>query len=217
MKRIGITQRVTTRLWGQPHDCLDASWLELLSRLSLAPVPLPNIDDNKESIVKYLSESKLSGLVLSGGNDISGLGEIRGSEVSEARDAFEAMCIDWATEQEIPIFAVCRGFQFLNIKMGGRLSKVENHAATRHAVNHAPGSKPDLLDKYPLRLEVNSYHTFAITAGGLAPGFIPLYTDEEGHIEAAYRIDKKVVGVMWHPEREKPAQSFDEGIIRALF
>lgn len=217
MKRIGITQRVSTHFWGQAHDCLDASWAQLAFSLSLAPVPLPNLDAEKQVIAEYLAQCNLSGLILSGGNDISGLGNVRGSETCPVRDAFEATCIDWAIDQNTPILAVCRGFQFLNMQLGGNLTTIEGHEAARHVVHRSSGPAPNILDNYPVSLEVNSFHTYAISADDLAPDLTPLYTDIEGNVEAAHCVEKKVVGVMWHPERENPARSFDEALLRTLF
>lgn len=217
MKRIGVTQRVSTMARGQPHDCLDSAWSALLFSFSYAPVPLPNIDLGQERICEYLNECGLSGLILSGGNDIAGFGEVKGSEVSIVRDRFERAAIDWAVGAQVPILAVCRGMQLLNLHLGGGLTAVEGHAGVTHSVHRASASAPEFFGDPPESMAVNSYHNFAIAPDDLAPELEALFLDEQGFVEAAYGVRKRMVGVMWHPERARPAPPFDLTLIERLF
>lgn len=217
MNRIGITQRISTHFHGQPHDCLDSAWIQLLLSLGLSPVPLPNIDAEQSVVRDYLSSCSLSGLILSGGNDVMGFESRKGSETAATRDAFEGTAVDWATAGEIPILAVCRGFQFINVHMGGSLSEVDNHVGTRHTVYRISDAPIDTVMTDLFSFEVNSFHNFSIAAGDLASSLAPIFLDEENYVEAAVGTVHRIAGIMWHPERESTMRPFDADILRALF
>lgn len=217
MKRIGITQRVSTQFHGQPHDCLDTAWSDLLLSLERLPIPLPNIEAAPATIEAYLDAVSLDGLILSGGNDISGFGEVRGSEVSERREAFERAAVDWAMRREIPILAACRGMQFLNVILGGGLSAIRGHAGVPHAVLRVDDALPEAIESLPERLSVNSFHNFAVTTGQLAPDLRPAAIDADGNVEAYFHPSRPIVGTMWHPERPGDSEEFDRHVITKLF
>jgi putative glutamine amidotransferase len=70
--------------------------------------------------------SRPDGLVLTGGGDIepSRFGETRHAtvdDVSPARDALELGLTLRAVKDEVPLFAICRGIQVLNVALGGTL------------------------------------------------------------------------------------------------
>lgn len=213
IKRIGITQRVSSQFHGQPHDCLDQAWANLLLDMGYHPVPLPNLAGSQVGIATYLSGLALDGLILSGGNDIAGQGAVAGSEISERRDHFERMAIIWARHQALPVLGVCRGMQFLNVVLGGTLSAIKGHAGTRHRVSRVNPDQTACFSALPQQIEVNSYHNFAISADGLAAELIPAAIDEDGGIEAFVHSKERIAAMMWHPERTTPFCAVDKTII----
>jgi putative glutamine amidotransferase len=218
MKRIGVTQRVTTALYGQPHDCLDQAWADLFAALGAEFLPLPNLDTAPEKIEHYLSAAKLDGFILSGGNDIAGVAEgAKGSQISLRRDPFERHVIAYARANALPLLGVCRGMQFLNIELGGALAQIEGHANTRHKVKKLPGETPALFGDLPTECEVNSYHNFAIPPDGLAPGLTAVAADEAGFIEACFHPAEPIAAIMWHPEREPTLRGNDRTLMSRLF
>lgn len=200
MKRICISQRVeSVASYGERRDCLDQRWFELIFRLGYVPVPLPNVSE--EHARQLLADLQPHAVILSGGNSIASL-DPSASDVAPERDAFESAVVAHAVDTGTPVIGVCRGMQVLNLYFGGELLEIDGHVATRHPLR--PCS-----DAYSLPIEVNSYHQYCIPATGLSTAFTPLGFDEDGNIEAFCHKEKRILGIMWHPEREKPYSQLD--------
>jgi putative glutamine amidotransferase len=89
---------------------------------------------------------------------------------------------------------------------------VSGHAGTRHSL-----IKEESSIKFQLPSEVNSFHDFVIPRKLLGEGLTPLAYDNEGNIEAFYNQEDKVIGIMWHPEREKNFLKSDCDLIKSHF
>ena len=199
-RRIGITQRVSTRFHGAAHDCLDQAWSDLLLAMDYVPLPLPNLAGEEALIASYLS-----------GLDLSA-----GSEVSPRRDAFEKQAILWARHNQVPILAVCRGMQYLNVVLGGQLKPIQGHAGTRHLLSTVEQNAGGCFAHLPDRFEVNSFHNFAVDEAGLAAGLLPVALDANGNVEAYVHSHDRIAGMMWHLERTTPHSDLDMKTVRAL-
>lgn len=165
------------------------------------------------------------GLVLTGGSDVDPAlyAEAKHPETEEpdpARDALEASLLEEALTRDIPVLAICRGLQFLNVFHGGtliqHLDSVERHSR---------GTGDRTLPVHPIRIEpgtllfgiaggptwqVNSRHHQAVKTIG--QNLRVSATDaDDGTIEALERPDKRfVLAVQWHPEdqaRNDPGQA----------
>ena len=110
-----------------------------------------------------------------------------------------------AAGRGVPVLGVCRGFQFMNVHLGGGLSPVSGHVASYHAISSDTGLFP----------EVNSYHDYGIVADDLAPSLEVVATGPDGTVEAARHGTLPWIGVMWHPERERPFAELDRRLVRA--
>ena len=169
--------------------------------------------------------SGVDGLLLTGGGDVEPVryGEAphpKLDDVDPARDEFEIALIAAARARELPIFAICRGVQVLNVAGGGTLVQ-DIPSQVKGALNHSlavPQHQPyDLahevwVDKDSLlakllgdRLigadtcEVNSRHHQAVKT--LARGFRVSATAPDGVIEAIEDPAARFcLGVEWHPE-----------------
>jgi putative glutamine amidotransferase len=183
----------------------------------------PRVLDASLSIDEALEG--ISGLLLTGGDDVapSRYGEPRHAatvEAEPARDEFEIALIQAARKRNLPIFAICRGIQVLNVACGGTLIQdisSQIAGALPHALTvppHQPSAlaheiwieKDSLLSRLMRErlneadtCEVNSRHHQAVNK--LAPGFKVSATAPDGVIEA---IEDPAVrfclGVQWHPE-----------------
>ena len=168
--------------------------------------------------------SGLDGLLLTGGDDVAPVryGEPSHASVKEAepgRDEFEIALVAAARAQKMPIFAICRGVQVLNVACGGTLVQdipSQIAGAVAHSLPVPPNQSYSLaheiwIDKDSLlaRLmkdriaddtcEVNSRHHQAVKT--VAPGFKVSATAPDGVVEA---IEDPAagfcLGVQWHPE-----------------
>jgi putative glutamine amidotransferase len=169
--------------------------------------------------------SGIDGLMLTGGDDVmpSRYGETAHETVVEAepgRDEFEIALVNEARARELPLFAICRGIQVLNVACGGTLVQdipSEVRGALPHSLKIPPHEPYSLahevwLDKDTLlsrlmgeRLsdadscEVNSRHHQAVK--DVARGFKVSATAPDGVIEAIEDPAARFcLGVQWHPE-----------------
>ena len=205
MKRLGITQRVEViKKYDERRNGLDQRWSLFTNQLGYFPIPLANVQ--AELVPDYVEALNLDGLLLSGGNSIASVCP-SAKDAAPERDIFELAIISEALNQGIPIIAVCRGMQILNIYMGGSLSPIEGHVAVRHTLLSTGGP-------HPLPETTNSYHKWSIAPDDLAEDLTPIATDEDGNIEAFQHIGKKLLGIMWHPERENPFHELDIQLIK---
>jgi len=168
-----------------------------------------------------------AGLVLTGGADIdpARYGEApaeRAGTPDPRRDAFELTLLQDALERDIPVLAICRGHQLLNVAYGGsllqHLEDREPHRARRgadgetidsgwHDVDLVAGSRlARLLGRE--RVRTNSRHHQAVTLDRVAPGLTVAGTTAEV-VEALEDPAKTwVQSVQWHPERPENAAPF---------
>ena len=166
----------------------------------------------------------IDGLMLTGGEDIapSRYGEVAHDTVTAAepgRDEFEIALVAAARARNLPILAICRGVQVLNVACGGTLvqdipSQIAGALAHSLAVpQHEPYElahevwvdKDSLLARLMRErlvdeaLEVNSRHHQAVKQ--VAPGFVATATAPDGVIEAIEDPAARFcLGVQWHPE-----------------
>lgn len=143
--------------------------------------------------------SDYSGLLLIGGGDVLPAfygGETPSRSINFVRDKAEFDALKYFTENSLPVFAVCRGFQVLNVFFGGTLKRVENHFGKNgdYAVHKVKSLSPS---SFPVSA-VNSYHAQAVDK--LGKGGKILMVAEDGVIEAASFGDN-ALGVQFHPER----------------
>jgi putative glutamine amidotransferase len=166
----------------------------------------------------------IDGLMLTGGGDVapSRYGEAAHESVEEAepgRDEFEIALTLAARARNLPILAICRGVQVLNVACGGTLVQdipSQIAGALAHSLpvpQHQPYElahevwvdKDSLLAKLMRdrlvdeALEVNSRHHQAVKA--VAPGFTATATAPDGVVEAIEDPAARFcLGVQWHPE-----------------
>lgn len=201
MKKLAITQRVVYfESQQERRDCLDQRWSQLAFALGFIPVPLPNVAP--EQVAPLLDTIKPDAIMLSGGNSIASLDETA-DDVAPERDLFEFELLKQATDLKIPVAAVCRGMQMVNLFLGGSVSRVEGHADCRHPL------VPEHLYKRRIPDEVNSSHHWGIAPNELAPSLVPIAFDENGHIEGAVHQMDPISAILWHPERETPFRSLE--------
>jgi putative glutamine amidotransferase len=175
--------------------------------------------------------SRVSGVCLSGGPDLDpeSYGERRHARTGPTEadlDVFELELARQADARGLPILAICRGLQLLNVARGGTLhqhlpdvvGKRINHrqrepgASLTHWVSLEPSSRlSEVLTRR--RAKVNSFHHQAVAT--LGDGLMVTARAADGTVESLEATDRDfVLGVQWHAEclvnRAEQAALFSE-------
>jgi putative glutamine amidotransferase len=164
------------------------------------------------SVDEKLSLQGFDGLLLTGGTDVnpSRFGAQPQPETDapdDPRDEAELALIREAIERDIPILAICRGLQILNVFHGGTLvqhivghdPEKEDTSAVAHEVVFEPASKLSRIAS-DVKWGVNSRHHQAVSKVG-DHLYISARDAKDGVVEGLERRDKRfVVAVQWHPE-----------------
>lgn len=225
--RIGLTTYREPAAWGvwqEPADLLPANYAEGVRIAGGVAMLLPPGDI---SLVGAALDG-LDGLLLAGGADVdparygAARAEATGPERAD-RDEWELALCAAAIERDLPVLAVCRGMQVLNVALGGTLQQhlpdvvgTELHCPTigahgRHDVRTASGSA--LAGMIGERAAVATYHHQSVDR--LGDGLNPTGWTEDGVVEAVELVGRSwVIGVQWHPEVFGGAPLF-EAFVRA--
>lgn len=213
MKRLlaCITQRNVRLPGGGLRDCLDHDWSLFLDACGVDAVPVPT---RVKDPAAFLDRLKADGVILSGGNDVSGFG---GEDPAPERDILEEALVAACVQRGMPVLGVCRGMQMLNVLHGGRVRRVPGHAGTTHPMDSiGDAALPGLPAGFAGGREANSYHHFGMTPEDLGSGLTPLAMAPDGTVEAIRHASLPLFGTMWHPERFSPPDAHDIAFIRAI-
>ena len=160
------------------------------------------------------------GLLLSGGPDVNpalyGASADPGAnlELCPALDALELRLLDYALGHDMPVLAICRGMQLLNVACGGQLIQdLPGHKAEksdgcwipeRHLIYLAPGAKTAAIVGSAGFFRVNSLHHQGLREAQRSPSLMTsAYSVEDGLIEGLESpAHSWVIGVQCHPERQ---------------
>jgi putative glutamine amidotransferase len=200
-----------------PRAHLNGAYILAIQQAGGIPVLLPPYLDDRGREALW---ERLDGLVLSGGGDIAPrrLGEpahpcVAG--VSEHRDQLELTLAERAVDQGLPLLAICRGIQVLNVALGGSLHQHIPDAFPASTIAHAqrePRHQPThdvklLVEGTRLgavlgtpELRVNSFHHQAVNR--LGRGLREAAWAPDGVIEAVDMSGARglVLAIQWHPE-----------------
>ncbi|MCX5379315.1 gamma-glutamyl-gamma-aminobutyrate hydrolase family protein [Streptomyces sp. NBC_00091] len=209
---IGISTYVeeSTRygVWDLPTALVPSGYYELVQAAGGAAVLLP--PDEPERAAEVLS--RLDGLVVAGGPDVDPVHygaprDPRTGAPARVRDEWELALIGAALDGGIPVLGICRGMQALNVALGGTLVQhIDGHVHTPgvtswHPVSPVAGTRYGAL--VPEVAEVPTYHHQAVER--LGRDLVVSAYAEDGTVEAIELpdLERWVVGVQWHPERDK--------------
>ena len=209
---IGITayaERVQWGVWDLESTVVPLAYVRAVDQAGGRPLVVP---PSVEAIEETLDA--LDGLLLSGGSDIDPT--IYGADphpetngVRPERDRAEMALLEAALERDMPVLAVCRGLEILNVARGGDLVQHlpdivgdERHKHTPgvfadHDVDLKPGSRLQHIigDRAP----VKSHHHQG--PDRLGEGLEPAAWADDGTVEALEDPSRRfTVGVLWHPE-----------------
>jgi putative glutamine amidotransferase len=154
---------------------------------------------------------------------------IKPDSLDPLRDALTLPLIRAAVERKTPLFAICRGFQELNVALGGSLHQAvhdvnghKDHRARQDvSLDEAYGPVHPVSLRGKLRdwvgrdeIMVNSLHWQGIAR--LADGLKPEAFAEDGLIEAVRGPDEAAfcLGVQWHPEWSAKSNEVSTSLFR---
>ena len=226
---IAITAPVRDSDIGMPRVVLEAGYLQAVRVAGALPVVLSPLDDD-DTRERLLGLS--AGLLLTGGEDVDparyGQAPDGARTVSPERDAMELDLLHRALEVGMPVLAICRGVQLLNVALGGTLfqdlytqrGQEIDHDRYREFDGHIHSIRtrePGLLAPVFAEPEFvqNSAHHQGIR--DLSPELTAVAWAPDGLVEAVeYRAPGAAwtCGVQWHPERKIAEPS---GTNRRLF
>ena len=194
--------------WDVPAVLLPATYADAVAGCGGEPVLLPT-GSASSAVVE-----RLDGLVLAGGADVdpARYGQAPGAAttvVRPDRDAVELAVLAAALERNLPLLAVCRGMQLLNVLLGGDLVQhlpdlpaAGNHQAgpgvfAQREVQTVPGTR--LAALLGPTAPADCHHHQAL--GRVADGLTAAAWAEDGVLEAVEASGSRFcVGVQWHPE-----------------
>ena len=193
LKKIGISLRVEKiEKFNEKRDTISHDWINFLQKLDYFPVLIPN---NLTDVEDYISELKLNGIILSGGDNIGEFPE---------RDQTENKILEYAIKNSIPILGVCRGMQLINTFFNGTISENSNsgHVGKPHNIDIMNPSLVNLFGHD--KLEVNSFHNNLIKKDDIGDGLdVFALSEKDFTIEGCFHKKNPIIGVMWHPERDQ--------------
>jgi putative glutamine amidotransferase len=190
----------------RPEMALGVSYARAIAAAGGLPVVLPPVDiDGVEPLL-----GQLAGVCLSGGPDLHPAAYRAKAHPQlgptwPELDAYELALARRADALGVPLLAICRGMQTLNVARGGTLCQhVDGHrqkAPCEHATQRVHVTPDSLLHTLVARqrIEVNSFHHQAIADVG--HGLRPVAWSTDGVIEAVEAPGARfVLGIQWHAE-----------------
>lgn len=216
---IAITAPVRRTERAIPEVVLEAGYLKALDLLAADYLPVTALDSVELACEKL---ERVDGVILSGGQDLDPRRydeEPAGArEISLERDALEFSLLDRALELDLPVLAICRGMQLLNVARAGSLyqdlrSQWKGEVDIDHdrpldvdrPIHEIHVSDPGYLEGVFVEevFAPNSSHHQGVKE--LGHGLIPVCRASDGLVEAVElhngRGNGWVAGVQWHPER----------------
>jgi putative glutamine amidotransferase len=219
---IGITTYVTQAQWSYWDEeavLVPAAYVQALERAGGRPVLIPPSEHGIEETL-----DAVDGLVFSGGSDLDP--DLYDQEphdetfgVVPERDRAELALLESALARDLPVLAVCRGSQVLNVARGGDLVQHLPDLVGDEKHKHTPGTFADhditlqpgtrLASLLGDHAPVKSHHHQGF--GRVGDGLRIAAHAEDGTIEAVEDPSRRfALGVLWHPEAGEDLRLFEE-------
>lgn len=218
---VGITTYLTRArfgTWEEDTALVPADYVRAIERAGGRALLVP---PSEEAIEETLDS--LDGVLFSGGADINP--ELYGQDahpetkgIVPERDRGELALLQAALARDMPVFAVCRGSQVLNVALGGDLVQHLPEIVGDEKHKHTPGMYGDhevtvepetrLAALLGDRVPVKSHHHQGF--GRLGEGLRESARAEDGTLEALEDPSRRfTLGVLWHPEAGEDMRLFE--------
>jgi putative glutamine amidotransferase len=223
--------------FGMPNHAASDTYVRATDQVvGAVPVLVPA---NGESADIETLLARLDGIILTGSRSnvqpslYGGPPHAEGTPEDEKRDAVTMRLIRAAVAAGVPVLAICRGLQELNVALGGSL-----HQRIQDLPGHMDHSTP--MQPNP-RVRTGKAHSVRVVAGGwlhrlagrseiavnslhnqginrLAPALVPEAIAPDGLVEAvrAAQAPGFAIGVQWHPEYDFPTDALSRRIFESF-
>ncbi|MET0938091.1 MAG: gamma-glutamyl-gamma-aminobutyrate hydrolase family protein [Gaiellaceae bacterium] len=209
---IGITsyaEEIRWGVWTEDAALVPLAYVRAVEHAGGRPLVVPPSEDGLDETL-----DALDGVIFSGGGDLDP--ELYGAEPHDAtdeprikRDVAELLLLEAALDRDMPVLAICRGSQLLNVARGGDLVQHLPETVGHEQHRHDPGSFSDHEVKVASgsrlggllgdRAPVKSHHHQGY--GRIGSGLREVAWAEDGVVEGLEDADKRfALGVLWHPE-----------------
>jgi putative glutamine amidotransferase len=209
---IGITsyaEEVQMGIWTENAAVVPLAYVRAVEHAGGRPIVLPPVEDGIDETL-----DAVHGVIFSGGGDLDP--ELYGAEPHTEtdepkpwRDEPEIALLQAALERDMPVLAICRGSQLLNVARGGDLVQHLPELVGHERHKHLPGAYSD----HDVRVEpesrlgsllgehtpVKSHHHQGM--GKIGDGLREVAWADDGLVEGLEDPHKRfALGVLWHPE-----------------
>jgi putative glutamine amidotransferase len=218
---IGITTYLTSATfenWTEDSALVPADYVRAVEAAGGRPLLVPPSGDGAEETLDVLDA-----IIFSGGSDLDP--ETYGQDphpetkgVVRDRDRAELELLEAALARDMPVLAVCRGSQILNVGLGGdlvqHLPEVVGHDDHKHTPGEYADHDVELVPETRLagllgdHAPVKSHHHQGF--GRLGSGLREAARADDGTVEALEDPSRRfALGVLWHPEAGEDMRLFE--------
>ena len=194
---IGIVPAVREIYKNQFEFTVDTKWIKFLRKV------YPNCN------IKFLSSRNKDGkfdlIIFSGGNDLVKNDKSKKNKIRKKIDDFY---YKFSTKNKIPLIGICHGAAYFGEKFGCKIKKKAGHVGNHKILL----TKKNYFEKIKTNIKVNSYHNYAITA--VSKKFEILAYSDDKTFELIRHKKKKILCIMWHPERNNKISNLDIQIFK---
>jgi gamma-glutamyl-gamma-aminobutyrate hydrolase PuuD len=196
MKNILITQIINKNKHNDIIYQVEKNWYDFFKNSN---VNLITLDASKK-----IKKKKISAIILQGGggNDLPNFFR---SKENNLRKKYDLNILKYALKKNIPILAVCYGFQLIADYYKANLIKVNNHIRKKHLLIF------NTVKKKEIKIYVNSFHNYGVF--NLPKFFNEVIKCNDKSIEYAKSNKKNIMCMMFHPERKNCNQLFLKKLI----
>jgi putative glutamine amidotransferase len=218
---VGITAHVVPARWSHwelEAALIPAMYVEAVERAGARALLVPPADDGVDETLEALD-----GVVFTGGPDLDPelYGQVPHPEtvgLAPERDRAELVLLQAALARDMPVLAICRGSQVLNVALGGDLVQHLPDVVGDDRHKDAPGvfveHEVEVEQDTRLgallgdRVPVKSHHHQGL--GRIGSGLRVSAHAEDGTVEAVEEPRRRfTLGVLWHPEAGEDARLFE--------
>lgn len=194
--KVLITQREQFDSHGVPIDILESTYVTYFEHLGVNLYQLSNFT---KKIDEFLDTNDFDLIILTGGGSIPSkfYREAHNDFLQLNRDRLEWILMEYSVKNSIPILAICRGMEYINAFLGGKVTKFKTLNEIRPI-----GKEHDVTLGDGTRISVNNYHNDGVFRNDMAEELEIVGLDVENDVvEAIYSKKMKWLGLQWHPER----------------